>query len=290
MRADIRFKANGLTLAGWLYRPTGPGPHPVLVLAHGFSALMEMGLDAYAARFTAAGFACLVYNHRNFGGSEGQPRHDIDPWQQVADMREAISFVRTLPDIDPERVGLWGTSYAGGHALVVAALDRRVRCVVSQVPLVEGYRTLRTWVPDSAWDKMQERFAEDRDAHYRGAPLRTTRPAREGTDTWSWVQATDGDGIYPNEITQRSLEQLGSYEPGQFIARIAPTPLLMILAQADEQTPFEGQHKAFERAGEPKSLLSLACRHYDPYTSHFEPACAAACAWFTTHLLPRGVD
>lgn len=286
MRTDIRFQANGLALAGWLYRPAMPGPRPLIVLSHGFSALMEMGLDRYAASFTAGGFACLVYNHRNFGGSEGTPRHDIDPWQQVADMREAISFARTLPDVDPARIGLWGTSYAGGHALVVAAIDRRVRCVVSQVPLVEGYRTLRTWVPTQAWDKLQARFAEDRDAHYRGAPLRTTQPAREGTETWAWAQATDPDGLYPNEITQRSLEMLGTYEPGQFIERIAPTPLLMILAEQDEQTPFAGQLAAYHRAGEPKRLVALDCKHYDPYTSRFEDACGAACDWFTTHLSP----
>jgi fermentation-respiration switch protein FrsA (DUF1100 family) len=284
MRTDLHFQANGLSLAAWLYLPAGTGPHPLIVLSHGFSALMEMGLDRYAARFQSAGFACLVYNHRNFGGSAGQPRHDIDPWQQVADMREAISFARTLPDIDGTRIGLWGTSYAGGHALVVAALDRRVRCVVSQVPLVEGYQTLRSWVPDAAWPKMQERFIEDRDAHYRGAPLRTTKPAREGSDTWDWVQATDVGHLYPNEITQRSLEMLGSYEPGQFMARIAPTPLLMVLATQDEQTPYAGQCAAFARAGNPKRMVALDCKHYDPYTRQFEAACTAARDWFTTHL------
>lgn len=286
MHTELRFMANGVSLAGWLFRPATTAPTPLVVLAHGFSALMEMGLADYAERFAAAGIACLAYNHRNFGGSAGEPRHDIDPWQQVADMREAISFARTLPGIDPDRIGLWGTSYAGGHALVVAALDRRVRCVVSQVPLVEGYRTLRSWIPEEAWPKMQQRFIEDRDAHYRGAPLRTTQPAREGTETWTWVQATDRDGLYPNQITQRSLELLGTYEPGQFIERIAPTPLLMVLATEDEQTPYAGQLAAFARAGEPKRLVAIPCKHYDPYTSHFDAACTAARDWFITHLSP----
>ncbi len=285
MRTDLRFQANGVGLAAWLYRPALPGPRPALILSHGFSALMEMGLDDYARRFAAAGFICLVYNHRNFGGSEGTPRHDIDPWQQVSDMRDAISFLRTLPEVDPERLGLWGTSYAGGHALVVSALDRRVRCVVSQVPLVEGYQTLRSWTGDS-WPKIQARFIADRDACYGGAAPKTSQPAREGSETWDWVQATDREKLYPNEITLRSLEMLGSYEPGQFIERISPTPLLMILAEHDEQTPFAGQLAAFDRAGHPRQLITLPCKHYDPYTVQFEPACDAACEWFVRHLAP----
>jgi len=281
---ELRFTANGLQLAGRLYLPDRAGPHPLVILSHGFSALMDMGLADYARVFQAAGLACLTYEHRNFGASEGSPRHEIDPWQQVADMREALSYARSLPDIDPERIGLWGTSFAGGHVLVVGALDRRVKCVVSQVPLVAGYDTLRNWVGDVHWDKMQARFAEDRDARYRGEAARVTRPARPGDQTSEWVSAIGAEALYPNEITQRSLELLGSYEPAGFIARIAPTPLLMILATEDTQTPYAGQRTAFERAGEPRQLLLLNGRHYDPYTTLFTPAAEAARDWFVRYL------
>lgn len=281
---EIRFAANGLQLAGRLFMPAGDGPHPLVILSHGFSALMDMGLADYAQVFQAAGLACLTYEHRNFGASEGSPRHEIDPWQQVADMRDAVSYARTLPGVDPARIGLWGTSFAGGHVLVVGALDRRVRCVVSQVPLVAGYDTLRSWVGDANRDKLEARFAEDRDARYRGEAPRVTRPARPGDQTSEWVSAIGAERLYPNEITQRSLENLGGYEPAGFIARIAPTPLLMILATADTQTPYAGQRAAFELAGEPKQLLLLAGRHYDPYTTLFTPAAEAARDWFQQHL------
>jgi len=281
---DVRFPANGLTLAGRLYRPAGDGPHPIVVLSHGFSALMAMGLADYAHVFCEAGLACLAYDHRNFGDSEGAPRHEIDPWQQVADMRDAISYARSLPGIDAERLGLWGTSFAGGHALVVSALDRRVKSVVSQVPLVAGYDTLMSWVGSANWDKMQSRFAEDRDARYRGEAARVTKPARPGDQTSEWVTAIGAEQVYPNEITQRSLELLGSYEPAQFIARIAPTPLLMILATEDTQTPYAGQRAAFELAGEPRELVLLEGRHYAPYTTLFAPAANAARDWFLRYL------
>jgi fermentation-respiration switch protein FrsA (DUF1100 family) len=281
---DVRFAANGLTLAGRLYRPTTPGPHPLVILSHGFSALMAMGLGDYAEYFQDAGLACLAYDHRNFGASEGTPRHEIDPWQQVSDLRDAVSYARGLHGIDSARIGLWGTSFAGGHVLVVGALDRRVKCVVSQVPLVAGNDTLHGWVGEANWDKLQRRFAADRDARYAGAAARTTQPAHPGDQTSEWVEAIGAQAIYPNEITQRSLELLGSYEPGSFIQRIAPTPLLMILANQDTQTPFAGQLAAFELAGEPKQLLVLEGRHYDPYTRLLAPAATAARDWFVKHL------
>jgi fermentation-respiration switch protein FrsA (DUF1100 family) len=286
MRADMRFDAGGVALSGWLYRPAGEGPHPVVIVSHGFSVLMAMGLDRYAEAFTRAGFACLVYEHRNFGASEGTPRHEIDPWRQVSDMRDAISHARALPGIDRERIGLWGTSYSGGHALVVAALDRRVRCVVSQVPLVAGEETLRTWVGESAWARVQERFIADRDARGRGEAPVTSQPARPGSQTWDWVEATGTAAIYPNEITLRSLELLMGYDPREYVARIAPTPLLMVLATHDTQTPYEGQLAAFERAGEPKRLVRVDGGHYDVYTKRFDQACGAACDWFVQHLRP----
>ncbi len=286
MHDEIRFAANGVELAGALLRPDDAGPHPLIVLSHGFSAVMAMGLLDYAAVFRDAGLACLVYEHRNFGASGGEPRYEIDPWQQVADMRDALSYARRLPGIDPARIGLWGTSYAGGHALVVAALDRRVRCVVSQVPLVEGHATLRSWIGDAQWAGMQERFAEDRDARYRGEAPRLTTPARPGDQTSQWVAAIGAEAIYPNRITQRSLELIASYEPAQFVARIAPTPLLMILADGDTQTPYTGQLQAFERAQAPKKLVTIAGGHYDPYTTSFDAAAGAARDWFLAHLAP----
>ena len=284
MHEDVRIKANGIELAGCLFRPPGPGPHPLVVLSHGFSATLAMGLADYARVFRDAGLAALCYEHRNFGASGGEPRFEIDPWQQVADMRDVISYARTLPQIDATRIGLWGTSYAGGHALTVAALDRRVRCVVSQVPLIEGHATLRAWIGDAHWDAMQQRFGEDRDARYRGEAPRVTRPARPGDQTWDWVVAIGAEQTYPNQITQRSLELIASYEPGSFIARIAPTPLLMVLATGDTQTPYAGQRAAFERAGQPSSLVLLDGGHYDPYTTLFPAAAGAARDWFVGHL------
>src|SRR5262245_65070377 len=114
-RSDVEFNAEGTTLRGWLYRPDGDGPVPGVVMAHGFSAVKEMYLDSFAEVFAAAGLAAIVFDNRNFGASDGTPRQEIDPWRQVRDYRDAITFAETLPETDATRLGVWGSSYSGGH-------------------------------------------------------------------------------------------------------------------------------------------------------------------------------
>jgi uncharacterized protein len=114
MREDIAFDADGVTLRGWLYSPDDAGgPVPAVVMAHGFSAVKEMYLDRFAEAFAAAGLAALVFDNRNFGASDGEPRQEIDPWAQVRDYRDALTYAGTRDEIDSGRLGIWGSSYSG---------------------------------------------------------------------------------------------------------------------------------------------------------------------------------
>ena len=125
-RRDIEFDAEGVTLRGWFYDADGAsGAAPTVVMAHGFSAVKEMYLDRFAEAFAAAGLNALVFDNRNFGASDGEPRQEIDPVQQVRDYRHAITYATTLDEVDPTRIGAWGSSYSGGHVLVLGAIDRR---------------------------------------------------------------------------------------------------------------------------------------------------------------------
>ena len=85
----------------------------------------------------------VVFDNRNFGASDGEPRQEIDPWQQINDYRDAISYALTRPRPTAHRIGVWGSSYSGAHVLVLGAIDRRIKCVASQVPLISGYRNAR---------------------------------------------------------------------------------------------------------------------------------------------------
>jgi len=133
MRIDVEFTSLGATLRGWLYQPDVPFA-PAVVMAHGFSATRSMTADRYAEAFYAAGFAVLLYDHRGFGESDGEPRLQVSPWVQTRGYTDAVTFVSTLDDIDPTRIAVWGDSLSGGVACLAAAVDERIGAVVAQVP------------------------------------------------------------------------------------------------------------------------------------------------------------
>jgi cephalosporin-C deacetylase-like acetyl esterase len=199
-RRDVEFDAEGVTLRGWFYPAEGStGTAPTIVLAHGFSAVKEMYLDKYAELFSSNGLNALVFDNRNFGDSDGTPRLEIDPWAQVRDYRHAITYATTLPETDASRIGIWGSSYSGGHVLVVGAIDRRVKAVVAQVPLISGYDNVRALVRSDFIDGFREQFESDRLARYQGkepamVPVVAENPldpsALPTPDSWQWFTET----------------------------------------------------------------------------------------------------
>lgn len=165
-RQNIDFKtSDGVTLRGWFYTPDNVGSTklPALVMAHGFTALKEMTLDTYAESFVSQlPICCLVYDHRGFGESDnlaGQPRDEIVPMLQISDYSDAITYASTRPEVDPEKIGVWGTSYSGGHVLVVAAVDRRVKAVLSQGPCVSGWDNFHRLIRPDLIPSLNETFA-----------------------------------------------------------------------------------------------------------------------------------
>jgi alpha-beta hydrolase superfamily lysophospholipase len=136
-RKDLSFRSGADTCAAWLY-PAGDdaGPAPIVVMAHGLSGTRRDGLGPFAERFAAAGFSALVFDHRGFGDSGGEP--DLfQPRRQLEDWRAAIAFARSLPGVDGERLATFGSSMGGGNALAAAADDPSVAAVVSQVPFLD---------------------------------------------------------------------------------------------------------------------------------------------------------
>lgn len=132
----IAFPSQGATLRGYLLTPVEGGRRlPTVIMAHGTSATIGMVAIEYARAFARAGLAVLIYDHRNFGGNDGEPRGEINPWIQGRGYLDAPTFARNRPDADPDRIGLWGDSYSGGLVIVVAACDSRPQAVVAQCPV-----------------------------------------------------------------------------------------------------------------------------------------------------------
>jgi uncharacterized protein len=306
MRSDIAFDAGGTTLRGWLYLPdNAKTPFPAIVMAHGWGAVKELYLDIYAESFAKAGFAVLVYDHPNFGASDGLPRQEIDPWLQIHGYRHAITYARTRDEIDGERIGIWGTSYTGGHVLVVGAVDRRVKCIVSQCPTISGFRNTLRRAPADELEKQQREIDADRQARFGGAApvmvplvpgleLPTAQSGRRGADAikpfgndgaaWFGNMRPDRLAMWRNEMTLQSVDLYTEYEPGAYMERISPTPLLVITADNDARTPTDEILAVYQRAREPKRLLIQPGGHYDLYGTGREAGVAAACEWFRSHL------
>ncbi|MEY2405666.1 MAG: uncharacterized protein QOG39_582 [Acidimicrobiaceae bacterium] len=293
-RDDVEFDAEGgVKLRAWLLSPDGSGPHPAVTMAHGYAGVKEHGLERFARVFADSGFVVLVHDHRGFGASGGEPRQDVDPWRQIADWRCAISFLESRPEVDSRRIGLWGTSYAGGHAIVLGATDRRLRCVVAQVPTISGYEQgLRRVAPDAV-AALDDSFAEDERAQARGEPPRyeaivsadpAVPAAYRGPEAIDFYRQPVPEGIWENTVTVRSTRAARMYEPGIWVGRVSPTPLLMVVGLNDTITLTDLALAAYERALEPKRLELIPGGHFDPYLSSFAKSSGAALAWFRKHL------
>jgi hypothetical protein len=298
-RIDIEFAGEDeTTLRGWLYLPagSGAGPRPAITLAHGFAAVKEHGLDRFANAFAEAGFVVMVHDHRGFGASDGLPRQDIDPWRQIADWRCAIAYLENRPEVDAKRIGIWGTSYASGHAITLGATDRRVACVVAQVPTISGFEQGRRRVSPDATAMLEAAFADDERGALKGEPRRRTTivssdpdepAAYRSLDAIAFYQESAG-GSWTNDVTLRSTRAARSYEPRVWVPRVSPTPLLMVVAMQDIITVTDLALSAYETALQPKRLVTIHGGHFAPYLEAFDVARKAAIEWFVEHLLPLG--
>lgn len=279
-----------ILLRGWLRLPPGEGPHPLVILAHGFGGLKEWTIPEVADALLAAGLGALAFDYRNFGDSDGTPREEVDHPGQIADWRSAITFATTLPEIDPRRIGLWGTSLGGRNVLIVGALERRVRCIVAQVPAIDWADTVLNHQHNATQRRdLLRRLEQDRRDRFLGAePVYVENQTTPGTETASFFESLSEEQKrnWKARLTLRSYEPSVASSARPFMGMISPTPLRMILVEDDVITPTALQLEAYEAALQPKSLVLLPGRHYDVYASPLkEHAIAAAREWLAEHLL-----
>lgn len=297
MRKDIAFQSGGLTLRGWFYEPPAPaGKAPAIVMSHGFSAVKEHGLDAFARAFNAVGFAVVAFDHRHLGASDGADRGRIIPQEQHDDTRAALAWISAQPGVDADRIGLWGSSYSGGHALFMGALDSRVKAVVAQVPATDIAGSLIALAGKAGFDAYLSLLAADHTARNAGQPggrIPVVAPAGQPSvlstpDSYDWFMAARGEAPSWNETTTlESVARMAEYRPAMFIDLIAPKPLLIIAGVTDSLIPIASVREAFARAGEPKKLVEIDGGHFDLYPGmpHHDRAVREATTWFRQALM-----
>ncbi|MCW2953736.1 MAG: alpha/beta hydrolase [Conexibacter sp.] len=302
MRRDVEFKSGGDTIRGWLYTPDdGDGPFPVVVMAGGWCYVKELVQPHYAEMYAEHGFAALLFDYRNFGASDGARRQHIDPELQLEDYRNAISYAETLDEVDPERIGVWGLSYSGGHALILGATDPRVRCVASQIPVVDGYRNMRRVHGTVGFRAFERLLLEDRRRRFRtgeggtlphAAPDPTTEvstwPFPETYRTFVELKASEAPA-YQNLSTIESAELLMSYSVEPFLPRLLNVPTLVVVAERDDLTLWDLEIEAFNAIPTPRKRLVVIgdSTHMTLYSdrSLLSQAARAATDWFAEHLL-----
>ena len=218
-RAKIQTE-DGTILRAYLHSP-GPGAHPGIVMCPGFGGV-KPHIDPYAALFAEAGFAVLNFDNRGWGTSEGEPRQELNVFKQITDLRDAITFAESQPEFDSEQgFGVWGSSFSGGLAIVTAANDPRVRCVVAQIPNVSGHRNAVKLFTAEQLHEIRRRAAIDRLARLAGEPPMMVPMFSEDPDELcafpgefpeEYREAIES-GIWNNQTTIRSLENFIEFEP-----------------------------------------------------------------------------
>ncbi|MEV8569597.1 alpha/beta fold hydrolase [Streptomyces sp. NPDC051322] len=297
IKQQVMFPVEGTTVRGTLRLPPGPGPHPAVVLGHGWSMVAGGNLEDFALAFVSRSTATLSIDFRHLGLSDGLPRQDLDPWRQIEDYRMAITYLGGLEEIDSDRIGVWGTSFSGGHVLVVAATDPRVRAVVSQVPTINGYQASLRRNSPATLKRQAAAFQADREAQLRGETPAviatvTSDPSAPASypdaESLSYMSGEgERTGTWLNYTTLRSAERARAYAPGEFVPRIESAQLLMVVADRDVVTPTDLQVAAYESARTVKRLVVVPGGHYAPYHEQFETASTAAADWFEQILTPR---
>jgi dienelactone hydrolase len=134
VRHAVQFESQGATLRGWFYTPNARPPHAAVVMAHGFTATVQMVANRYAEAYQAAGFAVLLYDHRNIGMSGGEPRQEVNVWVQARGYRDAVTYLCGRADVALDRIALWGDSNSAMQVTVLGALEDRVAAIVAQIP------------------------------------------------------------------------------------------------------------------------------------------------------------
>lgn len=295
-REDVEFYSGGQRCAAWLYRPEGEGPHPCVILGHGFGGTRDGRLWAYAERFAAAGMAAVAFDYRHFGDSEGEPRQLLDIGRQLDDWRAALVFARSLDGVDPGRVALWGTSFAGGHVVKIAAGDPAVAAVVSQIPLTSGLDSLRAvGIRQAARLTLASlrdgiRALRGSEPYYAPAVGRpgdlaamTSEDALPG-----FVELYGGDPPR-NEVAARVGLQIPAYNPARAAAKVC-CPLLVCICDRDALTPAGPAEKMAARAPEGE-FVRYPIGHFEIYVGEwFERAVADQTEFLTRHLLGAGAE
>lgn len=266
---STNFHSGGQRCAAWLTLPNVPGPHPIAVLAHGFGANHTMALNRYEQHFAKSGIGTLAFDYRHLGESQGRPRQRLSLRRHRQDIAAAIDFAQGLPNVDRERVALWGTSLGAMHVLRVAADRTDVAAVVVQCPIVSGAAALRRLGP-AAMGRMTPAIIEDilRAAFGRGrryvpivGPPRSLAAVTVPGAEEGWYSTVDPGGGFDNRVAAANTIGIALTSAKRAAHKI-PAPLLVCVSR--RETLMDPRHAEDVAQSAPRG----EARYYDG--DHFD--------------------
>jgi pimeloyl-ACP methyl ester carboxylesterase len=277
-RIEVDFRSNGTPCRAWLYHPrvasgAAGAAHPCVVMAHGFGGTRDASLAPYAERFAAAGMFVLVFDYRHFGASDGEPRQLVSVRRQLEDYASAVAFARTLPGVDPRRIAVWGTSFAGGHALVTAAQVPGVAAAVAQCPMMDGLAAVRGIVGYAGIGQLLRLTAHGLldlclapfgRAHYIpivGQPGELAMMSSADADAGYRALAPPG---FRFEVAARIALFAGLYRPVNHATQ-AQCPVLVQICEHDSVAPASAAEETVRRLGAKGEVKRYPIGHFEPY-------------------------
>jgi hypothetical protein len=275
----ISFDSHGTRCEAWYLTAdsdelTTARGRPCVVMAHGFGATRDAGLLPFAERFAALGTDVLVFDYRGFGTSDGTPRQDVDHRKHRQDYHAAVAAARARTGVDPARIALWGSSYSGGHVIVVAAQDQAVRAVVSQGAAMDGLAALFGVQRAGGTGKtaaMTAAALKDIAASARRRPP-VLVPIVGEPDSNAVITAP-GSSIgyqaimgptFRNEMCARGILRIAANRPVLAAQRVS-CPTFIVVAEQDNIAPVASVHAVVEKLGDRAQVMSFPCGHFDIY-------------------------
>ena len=295
MQTPVTFYSEGHELSGDLYLPDNlpkGDKRAGVVLCHGYTGVKDLYLPDNARVLNEAGYVVLTFDYKGWGKSAGT-RSRLAPLSRVADVQAALTFLGLQDSVDEDRLGIYGTSYGGATVVWTAAVDQRVKCVVSCVGIGNGARWMRSVRRPDEWVDLLARSKKDREV--RVLTGKSEYVAREEVllpDRQSAELAAAARKNNPNAVGTIPLEYIDEtlqFHPEWIVDKIAPRPLLLITTDDDRLVPPDEAEALYARAGEPKKLVVLkGWGHYEVYAGRaFEEVMGETLAWYRQHLPAR---
>ncbi|MBF6556350.1 MAG: alpha/beta fold hydrolase [Acidimicrobiales bacterium] len=299
-RTDIAISAG--EVAAWHYRATSAtltteAGRPCVVMAHGFGATRDCGLESFAEPLVEAGLDCLVFDYRGFGASNTDRRQVVDLPGQLADYRAAIAAARELEGVDPARIAVWGVSLAGGHVFALAAQDQQLAAAIALTPATDGLAAMKDVLrrPGGPAAAIRAALAGVRDLYAtlrRRPPVLVPLAGPPGSpailNAPGALQSYEGIAgpSWRNEVAAGVVLRIAAYRPGRRSTKIT-CPLLVQIADHDQSAPPRTATAAAGRAARAE-VRHYPCDHFDVYPGQprHEQVAAHQVAFLTRHLTP----